>query len=631
MKETLVLDTECYRNVWMLKFMHVERSTMMTFTLRPGGQLKLPLIRKVLQQYRLATFNGINYDMPMIALALNGATCEELKDASDAIITKQMKPWDFERVYNVTIPELDHIDLIEVAPGKGSLKVYGGRLHCEELQDLPYDPDALLSDPEIEVLDVYCGKDLKNTRKLLIKLTPQIELREQMSDEYGQDLRSKSDAQIAEAVIKAEVSRLMGSKVARPYVEPGTTFRYHPPAFLTFTTPTMRETFDMVLAADFVVAPSGKVLLPKELKAAKIQIGDGVYRMGNGGLHSSESTVAHHASDSVILVDRDVASYYPMIILNTGLYPDHMGDYFTQVYRGIVDRRLAAKAKAKSAVDKAAEKLWKGVAETLKIVINGSFGKLGSKWSSLYSPNLMIQTTVTGQLSLLMFIEMLEEAGITVVSANTDGVVMKCHKSREAAMNAVVKEWERRTAFETEATFYRSLYSRDVNNYIAIKPNGDFKTKGAFNISEEPLKKNPVNMICVEAAVDFLVHGKPVEETVLRCRDVTKFTSLRNVRGGGVWGDQYLGKVVRWYYSVESNTFIAYKLSGNKVASTDGCAPMMDLPPELPADLDFGWYVNETYEILMDIARYVRPPKLRAARKKLVDAAQPAEEEDIDA
>ena len=36
---------------------------------------------------------------------------------------------------------------------------------------------------------------------------------------------------------------------------------------------------------------------------------------------------------------------------------------------------------------------------------------------------MLIQTTVTGQLALLMLIENIELAGFTVVSANTDGIV----------------------------------------------------------------------------------------------------------------------------------------------------------------------------------------------------------------
>ena len=48
----------------------------------------------------------------------------------------------------------------------------------------------------------------------------------------------------------------------------------------------------------------------------------------------------------------------------------------------------------------------KTTSDTLKICVNGSFGKLGSKFSFLYAPELLIQTTMTGQLALLMLIEM---------------------------------------------------------------------------------------------------------------------------------------------------------------------------------------------------------------------------------
>src|ERR1017187_7366641 len=141
--------------------------------------------------------------------------------------------------------------------------------------------------------------------------------------------------------------------------------------------------------------------------------------MGIGGLHSAESGVAHVAGSNYMLIDRDVTSYYPSIILNLGLYPQHMGEAFLTVYRSLVERRVAAK--------KAGDKV---TAESLKIAVNGSFGKLGSKWSALYAPDLLIRVTITGQLSLLMLIEMIELAGLPVLSGNTDGILVKCHKDR---------------------------------------------------------------------------------------------------------------------------------------------------------------------------------------------------------
>jgi hypothetical protein len=104
----------------------------------------------------------------------------------------------------------------------------------------------------------------------------------------------------------------------------------------------------VVQAAQFRVIDSGKVIEPDKIKNAKVTIGASVYRMGIGGLHSSESSTSHVADEKTLLIDRDVASYYPSIILGSSLAPVHMGEPFLRAYRDIVERRLAAKHRAQA-------------------------------------------------------------------------------------------------------------------------------------------------------------------------------------------------------------------------------------------------------------------------------------------
>ena len=589
MNPTLILDVEIYRDYFLAMFKNVETGNVRAFELHAVQVFDIATVRAILKKYRLVTFNGANFDLPLLMLALTGADNAKIKKGCDAIILNNLRGWQFEQQFSVEVPkDLDHIDLIEVAPGTASLKIYGGRLHCAKMQDLPIEPDASINLAQREVLRAYCANDLATTLDLYRKLLPQIELREQMSTEYDIDLRSKSDAQIAEAVIGRQVGQSVGRDIARPEVAGGTRFQYTPPAFIQFSTPVLQDTLAMIRSAQFVVPDSGKVMMPKDLAEAAIQIGTSTYRMGIGGLHSSEQSTAHHADEHTILVDRDVASYYPAIILRTGLAPKHMGNAFTKVYGSIVARRLAAK----HAGDKV-------TADALKITINGSFGKFGSKWSKLYSPDLLIQTTITGQLALLMLIEALESEGIAVVSANTDGVVIKCPVARAAMMEFVVWEWEQATGFETEATRYRAIYSRDVNNYLAIKPDGSWKAKGAY--APAGLQKNPTNEICTAAVVKFLIDGTPVEDTIRACTDIRKFVTIRQVKGGAVKGEQFLGKAVRWYYAAGATGTINYKVNGYTVARSQGAKPLMDLPAEFPADVDFDWYIREARTILTDI------------------------------
>jgi len=146
---------------------------------------------------------------------------------------------------------------------------------------------------------------------------------------------------------------------------------------------------------------------------------------------------------------------------------------------------------------------------------------------------------------------------------------------------------------------YKSLYSRDVNNYLAVKTDGTVKTKGVF--ADPGLMKNAVNTICVKAVIEYLTKGTPVAYSIRKCTDIREFLTVRTVSGGGMQGGKYLGKVVRWHYSTQSPGPITYKTNGNKAAKSDGSQALMTLPDELPPDLDYDWYIREAEDMLKDV------------------------------
>ena len=585
MKPTLMMDIECYRDYFLVKFMSADTQGAVDYELFDWHPLDIASIRVLLTNHRIVTFNGNKYDIPMLSYALAGATNEQLKQASDAIIQRNLQSWQFSDYVGVPILELDHIDLFEVAPGIGSLKMYGGKMHSRKLQDLPFDPSATIGWAERIALREYCGNDLQTTLDLWNTFPAQIHLREVMSEEYSVDLRSKSDAQIAEAVMKS----LLPFKVDRPYVAPGTTFHYRPPEWLTFVD---LEVLELLARSPFTVTDTGSVEMTKELEKTIIRIGRSAYKMGIGGLHSMESGTVHMADDNHTLTDHDVASYYPSLILVTGIYPQQIGEQFKHIYRSWYDRRLAAK----HAGDKK-------TANSLKTLLNGTFGKLGSKWSIFYAPSEMIQVTITGQLALLMLIEMLELAGISVVSANTDGIVLKTPRNLEFLRHQVIRWWESVTGFVTEQTDYHLVASRDVNSYVAVKTDGEVKTKGAYAPPEPGPSgwPNPTGQVAADAVVAYLTDGVPVEDTVRQCQDIKQFVHIRQVKGGGTWQGEYLGKAVRWYYSTGDTAPILYATNGNKVARTDGCRPMMELVDMIPEDIDYDWYIAEARGMLADL------------------------------
>lgn len=617
-------DIEIYINFFLIKFYTPSTGEFHAFRLNAWTPLDRAGLFAILTSSTLVGFNSLAFDTPILAAALAGWSPEQMKGLTRVLIVpkpgKPMAPWMIERDYGLQMPNwLDQIDLIEVSPGVDSLKAYGGKLHCKKLQDLPIEHTATLTPQQMDEIDEYCGNDLTTTAALYFKFETQIELRRDLTAQYGIDLRSKSDAQIAEAVFRQQFPN-----VKPPHIAPGTPFYYKIPEYITFRSPQLVRALDGLRSRPFVVIESGGaapdidnvfinwadkaerlnqygqwVTRPKGWKVELIAVGRAQYQMGLGGLHSCEEVVNHVADENDGLCDIDVVSYYPEIMMQQQLYPPQIGPGFLSTFGGWKAGRVAAKRAKK-----------KKQADGEKTKINGTFGKMGSKYSILHAPHLMIQTTITGQLCLLMLIETLEGAGIPIVQANTDGIVTKCPRHLEGLRDLIVAWWERTTGYETERVDYRAIYSRDVNNYMAFKYDGTVKLKGEAFAPPEPVGPswpNPTNEICVDACIAYILDGTPVETTIRQCSDIRKFVNVRAVAGqGGHWvrpgcEPQYLGKAVRWYYGRGQDGHIAYVKNGNRVAKSEGCKPCMTLPDIMPPDVDYAWYVRETLEKLRSI------------------------------
>lgn len=600
MKDLVVLDLEVYPNYTLFAFKNIDNGNIITIEIKGENNVlddgSFRKLNTIMHKRTTFGFNSRNYDLPIILYALKKKTAKEICNLSNFIIENNSHGWQTMQKFDLNQnPSIKHFDIQEPSPGvKVSLKLYGGRMHSKKLQDLPIEPNTLLTEDEMEKTKLYCINDLDTTIDLYRQIEDRISLRVDMSKRYGQDLMSKSDAQIAEVVIKSELTKNNSFKrLTVPKLPSNAAFNYDPPKYIKFDNIQLCEILEFISTHSFELDGKGSIKLPKELKDAKIKIGNSTYQLGIGGIHSTEKKQSIIPNKGQYLIDKDVASYYPSIILNEELHPKHLGKQFLKVYKEIVDERLKAKKEGNKIVN-----------ESLKIVINGSFGKLGSKYSALYSPDLMIAVTLTGQLALLMLIERLESKGISVVSANTDGFVSLMDKDQYDDYDTICLDWELDTGFVLEETKYSALYSRDVNNYLAISEKGDyFKGKGIFTL--DSISKNPQADIIVESVIALLKDNIPIEETIRNCKDLKKFLSVRSVTGGATFRDNYLGRVVRWIYSNEGDS-IYYKKPNktggfNKVAKSDNSRPIMDLNCDFPKDIDYSRYISEAMDILDDL------------------------------
>lgn len=667
----IVWDIESYSNVFLVGMKRLSDGKTLIMEQSHRSKIDTRHLRSILLKNTMIGFNSMGYDAPVTWRFLDTESVAEAKIATNKIILGGVRYWHAEEAVGTEIPyDFKHraIDMIEPQPNPfASLKVLHARLHGEELRDLPYEPEEVLSDEQIDNLRIYLERsDLPATEKLWNALSEGMELRRAIGGMIGQNVMSKSDTQMGLAIIKKRAEAITGKKIEKSGVKAGHTFRYRVPDYIHFVTPRLQEMLASIKAHSFVVDVEGKVELPAFL-AHPVTIGCTEYAMGIGGLHSTESNRAVRSDWDHVLCDFDVASYYPAIILTLGLYPDAVGPAFLKVYEGIRQDRLKAKKEKNKAVDKA-----------MKIALNGTFGSLGSRFSFVYAPELMIAVTLTGQLALLMLIERAEQRGIPAVSGNTDGVVFHVPRSKFAGwvkddsgkdtirpapspLADLIEEWELDTGFDMEGTEYKALYSQSVNSYFAIKADGGHKRKGPLGNpwSDDPndrdpraaLMKNPQMTILSDAALAQIKDGVPIRKTIMECKDIRQFVTVIKVTKGATWapefrtekitvpekmmydgvllpeweselpqpsGAKYLGKVIRYYWSTRGAPIFESKpnpKTGNfkKVSKTEGASECMTLPGCLPDDIDYDRYIAETEKVLKELGYFgeVLPPEKR--------------------
>ena len=634
MSQHAIFDTEIigrFRPIFLTCVTIIETRAKHAFWHHVPGDLDALLDMLDDRSLQWISFNGNRFDIPLLTAWAAGAGVGMLKDLSTRIVEDNLMPWDIYKMLGIKALDIDHIDLIDVAPGVMiSLKTYAGRMHQKRMLDMPFHHDQDLTPDQYPLVEEYCFNDLEVTQSLFITLSESLAIREHMSGEYSLDLRSKSDAQIAETILKAETG--IYSSTTRP-----NWVVYDTPKIIKTKAPKLLELIDWLSNENFEINPANGSPIEPDWMQDPIVFRDGLYKVGLGGLHSQhDKCVSYTADDEWMISDIDAASYYPSIILKCGIVP-HMaggkGRAFIQAYERIYLERIAAKHSNLQ------------LSKTLKIVLNGLFGKLGSIYCPFYSPDLLLAVTLTGQLNLLTLIDDLaKHRGIEVISANTDGIMVRYKTALRTKMLDIVAKHGKRTGFDYEETRYRRVALKDVNNYIAVKPDGQIKAKGLYARAGVLEMKNPTMEICSKAAANYLALDTLPETTVLLATDIRDFVAVRSIKtkGGGVqhthtklvddwielergkwmrgdesgktvkrvsrpapvevgYGGVPFGRVARWYMTTEQLPAITQVNNGNQVPKTEGARLCMTLPDRLPDDLDKDWYIRETYSMLNDM------------------------------
>lgn len=376
----------------------------------------------------------------------------------------------------------------------------------------------------------YNDNDVYIVAELIRMNQEEVLLRYRISEEYKVDVYSASRSTIADKVIVKLYSKFTG---------------LHPKAFIDTKTIRRKILVSEILSDKIAFSTPELNDILSDIRSLTLKGEKGEfdreftfmgtsYTIATGGLHSNEIPAVYFENSDSIIVDRDVASYYPNMIRSLKVCQKHLiPKAWFRIADTIVDERLEHKHLAKDkSLDVMERDKHATAAACLKIVANaGIFGKMGSEKSFLCDKKAMYQVTINGQLFLLMLIEKLELAGIHVISANTDGIVTIVPRELEQTADDICHWWEKHLGLELEFTYYTKYVTEGVNSYLTVKRGGSSKFKGRMNpkMFLEDLSKGYNSPIVAKCVTEYFINGTPVMETLRNAKSILDFCRTQNV------------------------------------------------------------------------------------------------------
>ena len=360
------------------------------------------------------------------------------------------------------------------------------------------------------------------------------------------------------------------------------------------------------------------------------------YTLACGGIHTQDKPCICKSDNNYTYIHFDYNSYYPSIIVSYEIAPEHLNkNVFVKMVKFFRDTRVKCKHTKDSeglVIDGVPNKI---AAEALKIVINSIYGKFGSDLFFLYDRIAQLKVTINGQLMTMTLVEELELNGIHVISANTDGIVIKLPNDKKDIFDDIVKRWNETNKMGADSEDYKSYFARDVNNYFAIWSNNEVECKGALDPKQylKELKKGYDMPIVAKAVFEYFVNNVPVMDTLRKHKDILDFCKTQNVgrQFDVVYDKVENGKIktiksqrhVRFYVSTKGVKIQKMNKIDNRRSNLASGKPSiilnsLDDEPIEERNIDYKYYYDEVYKIIDPIKLGISSNQKANASKGIV-------------
>ena len=360
------------------------------------------------------------------------------------------------------------------------------------------------------------------------------------------------------------------------------------------------------------------------------------YTIATGGLHSQDRPDVLVSNDKYTYVHYDISSFYPSVMVAYNIAPKHLN---AKVFTKMVDYFRITRIKCKHTKDEDGLIITgvhnKLAAEALKIVINAIYGKFGFDSYYLYDRFAQMQVTINGQLMVMMVIEALELNEIHVVSANTDGIIVKLPKNKEETFKTITDEWCKQNKLGADSERYKLFVTLNINNYFDIQDNDKVEYKGSLDPKQylKDLKKGYDMPIVAEAVFEYFAHNVPVMDTLRNHKDILSFCKTQNVgkQFEVVYDVVENGKIktivsqrhVRFYVSTRGVIICKrhYTTGARSVLASGKPVKILNLLDDKDISermIDYKYYYEEAYKIINPIKLRISPNQKGDSNKKLL-------------
>ena len=557
-KIVYVYDIEVFRNVFHCTLLNTETEELIKFECSIRKNNIEEMCKFFKQDAYFVGYNNIHYDNPIINYCIEffsnskytyNKICLSIFNLSN-IITQdkdnidRWKRWKYANNFLT-------VDLLTMLYSKAlrvSLKEMQVTMMYKNVQEFNQDWNSNLTENDIDSMIEYNINDVMSTYELLKRCEKDIQLRLNIEDQYHIHCLSKDGVNIGMQILAEEYMNKTGISwnILKNMRSPADTIDLNEIILpiIKYNTPILQDLLNEM--KQLKVSP-GRKGYEKQFLLEDLTISVGV-----GGIHSINNPEIIIPNEDELLVDLDVASLYPSMLLNFNFYPRHLGKEFKEIYQEIKDKRIYAKKTGDIVTN-----------ETLKLALNGLSGNLQNEFSWCYDPKSVMGIRINGQLLLLMLTEKLIAIGAKPIQLNTDGIFCKIPKNNYELAKQICKEWESLTGLILEEDRFKSFYQLAINDYFGVFENGKIKEKGCF-ITKVKLGKGLNPKIIPKAVEKYFLEGIKPKDYIPTVTDIKDF--LMSEKTGKQWHVEYNNtsqqRTNRFYAS--TNGYYLYKWKDNQ-------------------------------------------------------------------